>query len=345
MSRGGRRRLRRAAAALALGAGWLGVGASPVAADPPGPTHYVSTVTEVRAADGGDVPVDVEVLGGDAFLRVAVAPGTTLEVPGYEGEPYVRIGPDGTVEVNHRAPSHWLNVDRYVGSGTRVPPDADAAADPDWRQVADGGVYAWHDHRIHYMAPSLPAAVDPDVVAVQHVQDWQVPLLVDDREVVVSGRLAWAPGPSPLVAVAGLLVAATAAIGLTARRPGLAGVLVASVGAAALAGAAADRITTPPGAEHDPVLLVLPLLALTLLAAAAGLGRRQPGRAGWLRAAAGLPLLVWGAVQAAVLVRPLAPGLLPVGLTRVVVAAAVVAGLTALAAGLPTAVTAGPARR
>ena len=34
-------------------------------------------------------------------------------VEGYEGEPYVRIQPDGTVEINQDSPSFYLNQDRF----------------------------------------------------------------------------------------------------------------------------------------------------------------------------------------------------------------------------------------
>ncbi|MEX0952281.1 MAG: hypothetical protein WDZ26_00455, partial [Nitriliruptoraceae bacterium] len=98
-------------------------------ADAAGPTHHRSTVTAVTAEDGGAVPIEVEVIGGDAFLVLRSHPGVTVEVPGYEDEPYLRIGADGVIEVNERSPALWLNEERY---GASLPAGVDADAPPRW---------------------------------------------------------------------------------------------------------------------------------------------------------------------------------------------------------------------
>ncbi len=131
----------------------LAVGAAPAAADPAGPTNYTSSVTGVDPATDA---IDVEVRGGDAFVVLTAAPGTTVEVAGYDGEPFLRIGPDGTVERNEASPARWLNEARYGARDTAVPPEASSDAPPRWEPVADGGTYAWHDHRVHWMSPALP---------------------------------------------------------------------------------------------------------------------------------------------------------------------------------------------
>ena len=120
-------------AAVALAAAALGA-PLPAAADSARPTNYRSEVTSIEPPNGG---VSADVVGGDAFLRIEAAPGVTVEVPGYEGEPYVRIGADGTVEVNRNSPSYWVNEDRF---GARaVPPELR------WTPtgLADGGG-RWH---------------------------------------------------------------------------------------------------------------------------------------------------------------------------------------------------------
>lgn len=97
----------------------------PAWADPAAPTHYRSTVTDVRVdeLDGrtsalepevDPTTIDVAVMGGDAFMVVRAA-GRRVEIPGYDGEPYVRFHADGRVEVNERSPAHWLNDARYGG--------------------------------------------------------------------------------------------------------------------------------------------------------------------------------------------------------------------------------------
>lgn len=156
-------------------------------------TNYDSTVTEAPALEG----VEWAVYGGDALLSVTNTTDTALTVFGYDGEPYLRIGPDG-VWRNQRSPAAYLNEDRY-GQVT-LPPDADADAPPDWERVSDQASHAWHDHRIHFMAPRRPAAIDenPDVEqVVPGYERWEVPFAHGETEYVVAGELSWVPAPSP----------------------------------------------------------------------------------------------------------------------------------------------------
>lgn len=74
------------------------------------------------------------VLANDALLEVTNRSGQELEVPGYDGEPYLRIGPDGVWE-NRNSPAVYLNTDRYAQ--TPVPAGVSADADPDWVRVGD----------------------------------------------------------------------------------------------------------------------------------------------------------------------------------------------------------------
>ena len=305
----------------------LALPAGPAFADPAGPTHYRSTVTGVSAADGGPVPVEIDILGGDAFLVLRAAPGTTVEVPGYEGEPYLRIGPDGAVEVNERSPARWLNDARYGGADVEVPALADADAPPTWVPAASDGEYAWHDHRVHFMSPSLPPGIDPGVDEAQEVLTWEVPLRVDGRDVVVSGQLAWVPGPGPAPSVVALLVLLAAVhLGLL-RRPRWVGPVIAAAAVGALAVGAAGNLGLPAGAEGDLALVVLPIGALVVVAVGEVLGRRHEPARSLLVPAAGLPLAVWGVLQFGALTRPIVPSLLPVVVVRgsVVVVSAVAA--------------------
>jgi hypothetical protein len=325
-------------------------GADPAAADPAGPTHYDSRVTAVEADEGvqGDLPASFEVLGGDAFLVVRADPGAVVEVPGYEGEPYVRIGADGTVEVNQRSPSRWINDERYETSAEGAPGDVAVDAPPRWEVVGSGGQYAWHDHRIHWMAPSLPRQVDPAAGTPQAVQDWTVPVVVDGEPVTVVGELVWLPGPSPLVPALLVLAAIALAAVLAWRAVGAVPVAVAGAAVLALATGASSLIGLPTGADGDLFLLVLPVLALALAAVGLAIARRDarapaagspagaaPGdrvRGLLIGAAAGLPLLVWAVLQAGALLRPMVPGPWPAGVVRVVVTVVSAAGLAGLLA-------------
>jgi hypothetical protein len=314
--------------------------ASPAAADPAGPTHYDSRLTGVEPADA---PVSFEILGGDAFLVVRAAPGTEVEVPGYGDEPYVRIAPDGTVEVNQRSPSRWENDARYGAAELEVPADADVEAPPRWEVVASEGEYAWHDHRIHWMSPSLPRQVDPAAGTPQPVADWAVPLLVDGEEVTVTGELLWLPGPSPAVPVGVVLLAVAAGMALGWTRPGWVPAVLGVGGLLTLATGVSKNLGLPPGADGEPFLVVLPVLALGVVAAGVGLVRRAGGgavRGRSIAAAGGVPLLVWAVLQAGALTRPVVPGALPVGAVRVVLALAIAAGIAGLLVAARTALAA-----
>lgn len=311
----------------------LVVTAGPAAADPAGPTHYQSTIVAIDAE--GDVPVTVEIMGGDAYLVLRVPPGVQVEVPGYEGEPYLRVLADGTVQINERSPARWLNDARY-GEGdpnVEVPAGADAQAPPDWRHAADGGVYAWHDHRIHWMSPSLPRHVDPTAGTPQPVQDWEVPLLVDGVPVTVRGELVWLPGPSPAgpVALVGGLVLVMVALAVI--RPDRVPWMVLGGALATGAASLASNVGLPPGADGDAALVILPLLALALAALGLRLTSREEGwRGPLIGAAGGVPLLVWGILKSGALTRPIVPPPLPTGLVRFITALALAIGVAAAVA-------------
>ena len=301
----------------------------PAAADPAGPTHFRSTVTEIVAADDQPVALEVEILGGDAFLVVRAAPGTEVDVPGYEAEPYVRIAADGTVEVNTRSPARWLNDARFGAADVDVPPLADADAPPEWERVAQDGHYAWYDHRIHFMSPALPPTVDVSRNEPQQVLEWTVPLVVDGRDVEVRGVLDWVPGPSPALPVGAVLLAVAAGVWSSLRRES--GLSVAIAVGAVLTGVVGltSSVGLPPGADAEPALVVLPALAGGVLVAARIWCRRDAGRSSWLVPAAALPIAIWGVIQWGSLTRPIVPGPLP---SELVLATTAVAFGTAAAA-------------
>jgi len=217
--------------------------AAPAAsADGTGPTNFESLVDSVQPAPPG---VEVEVLGGDSFLQVRAPRGTEVDIPGYDGEPYLRIDAEGRVHRNARSSATYLNSSRD-GTGVELPDDVSARAEPRWVRVGDGGEVAWHDHRIHWMVSQAPTVGNDRVV-----QTWSVPMVVDGSEVEVSGRLLllddevpWAAG----VAVAGLIGSLVLASRPRWRIPLLAG---ASLVALAL-GVAAGCSRPPPGPAAAP---------------------------------------------------------------------------------------------
>lgn len=175
-------------------------------------TNYVSTLRSAPEAPG----VTFEVYGNDEYLSVTNNSDTELTVLGYEGEPYLRVGPDGVFE-NVRSEAAYLNDDRF--QRVEVPETADNDADPEWVRVGDGPTWLWHDHRAHWMSPVPPPNVQADPGA-EHVvfDEWSVPVLIGDQAAEVTGDLRWVPGtsPWPWLAVA-LLLTLPALAGLRTR--------------------------------------------------------------------------------------------------------------------------------
>ncbi|WP_138758358.1 hypothetical protein [Modestobacter altitudinis] len=244
--------------------------------------------------------VSVRLLDFGDQLEVDNPTGTELAVPGYTGEPYLRIGPEG-VWRNALSPATWLNLDRY--GRTRVPADVDDAAAPRWEQVSTQPRYAWHDHRTHWMSEGrLPPVVAADPGSPHTISRWTVPMTYGGADVDVTGELTWSPPPPGWLVwpLHGLLLVGTVLAGWWARGPRpLAAVLVLSATAALV-----HAVTTPAPAvsvaSHTGAVVsaLLPAL-LVVLTAAVGVRAALRGRgvltglaavvAGWLLLVEGLP--------------------------------------------------------
>ncbi len=175
-------------------------------------TNYRSQVTGEP-----DVPgVSWQIYGSDEFLSVTNASDTELTVLGYEGEPYLRVGPEGVFE-NRASAATYQNTDRYADIG-ELPPDVGVNEEPRWQRVSGANSYLWHDHRAHWMSRNLPPSVtDPSVETV--VQRWEVPFMIGGGERLVEGELRWIPPPSAAVWLAvALLLTLTALLGLRSLR-------------------------------------------------------------------------------------------------------------------------------
>ncbi len=149
-----------------------------------------------RIAEAPDVPgMTWRIYNGDEYLGVSNQADVELTVLGYRGEPYLRIGPDGTF-ANTNSEAWYLNRDRF--GATAIPAGLDPDAAPEWEQVSTRPVYAWHDHRIHWMGLTLPPQLTDTSVESQ-ILTWEVPVLVNGEPDVVSGALYWVPGSNPVV--------------------------------------------------------------------------------------------------------------------------------------------------
>jgi hypothetical protein len=186
-----------------------------------GNPNFRSIITAVAPrADG----VKLDVLSGDDRLELINQSKLPVVVYGYNPvpEPYARILPDGTVEVNRDSPAAYLNADRY-DNGVKVPAGVDGEGAPRWQLVDKTGRFEWHDHRIHYMATGTPPQVKDKGVKTK-VFDWKVPVRVGATAGAIRGELFWVPrdssGPpvGAIVGFAALLIVGGALVVLTRRR-------------------------------------------------------------------------------------------------------------------------------
>ncbi|HTD58916.1 MAG TPA: hypothetical protein VK672_08480, partial [Solirubrobacteraceae bacterium] len=107
-------------------------------------------------------------------------------VLGAAGEPFLRIGPEGT-SANVRSPT-WQRTGKAEVTTTAPPVDAKAA--PAWQTQSSTPSYAWIEFRA---AP--PASEPPRATARTRatVRRWAVPLRRGAARVVVGGSIEWIP--------------------------------------------------------------------------------------------------------------------------------------------------------
>ncbi|CAN5542240.1 hypothetical protein BH10ACT3_BH10ACT3_14450 [soil metagenome] len=221
------------------------------------PSNFESVIDSVEPSPPG---VQVDVVGGASFFPVTAAPGTKVEIQGYDGEPYLRIDADGKVQENRRSAAAYLNV-RRNGDVSRMPADVSSDATPEWTTIATDGRVAWHDHRIHWMA-----AEPPKIPAGGVVQEWIVPMTVDSTAVVVSGRLLHHQNVFPWAAI--LMVAVAVASWWVSRRHRLRAPLLLAASLVAFGLAIAVHVRNPPGAQASPLPMILPVVAAVAALAA-----------------------------------------------------------------------------
>ncbi len=302
-----------AAAGLVVLASVLVGGATPAGASTFTPTNWRSEVVSVTPDDGG---ATVEVVGGDAAMQVAVEPGHSVTVLGYQEEPYLRVTDDGSAEVNVRSPAYWLNRSRF-GSGP-VPDSASADAEPDWQPENGTRVLVWHDHRMHAMAGSAS------------LRDWRIDLIVDDQPVVVEGTLDRLPSPSPLPAAVVAVMVAVAVLFVGRRRAGLtAAISGVGAGAIALTIAGGQWLATPAalGREVGPLLVAAAAIVIGVVAVVTSGRVRLVATLASLALAAG-----WTAIELSVVTGAIVPGRVPETAARLGVGAVI--GLILSGAGL-----------
>ena len=312
-------------------------------ADAPDGTDYRTEVTAVTPARPG---LTVRAVEAGARLELTNTGDRPVEVIGYSGEPYLRVGPDGVYE-NRRSPSTYLN--RTLAGDTRIPAEADPAAPPDWRRVDGSTSVRWHDQRALWRESAPPPQVRAAPDREHRVRNWVVPLRADGEPLEIRGTLDWVPPPDAytwwVAATLGLL--AVGALGLlpAASAPGARA--LAAVGGLLVAGGVAGVVYSvgrelDAGADGVGGLLtgllggqVWPLLTgLGAIAAGVHALARRPA-ADFAVALAGACLALFaGVANAAVFARAVAPVPWPATTARVLVAATLITGAGALAAGV-----------
>lgn len=173
--------------------------------------NYRSNITQITP----DLPgLHLEVLEFADRLLLRNQTGKTVTVYGYQNEPYARVLADGAVEVNEHSPAFYLNENFY--GDVNVPSSASPTAKPDWVLVDRTGQFEWHDHRIHYMSPALPAQVK-DKSKRTKIFNWQVPIAVGSKPAAVDGQLFWVPEQgtkTPVAAIVALVLIVLAGLAL-----------------------------------------------------------------------------------------------------------------------------------
>lgn len=192
------RALRRAAAAL------MAVVACGIVAAPPASAHTIGGVaaTNYRSEIMSITPAAPGVILRirDLGRRLELENRTTddVVVQGYQGEPYLRVGPAGVFE-NVRSPSLYQNkITTGSAALVQLPPEADPTAPPDWHRRGGGSTVSWRDHRVRWEGADPPAVRANPGIAQTVVPRWTVDLRkgADQAPIAIAGRISWVPGPA-----------------------------------------------------------------------------------------------------------------------------------------------------
>ena len=181
-----------AAAAIVI----VGLTASPAAAHTisgPRPSNYRSRVVAIAPATPG---ISARVVDLGARLELTNRSSTEITVLGYEGEPYLRVGPNGVFE-NLHSQATYINRSRQGGT-VPLGVDTTPTATPQWKKISDGHTARWHDHRIHWMGGQLPPPVAQSPGSFHHLSQQNIVLERNGERIAISVSLDWVPGPSGL---------------------------------------------------------------------------------------------------------------------------------------------------
>ena len=189
------RRLGAGLGALALGGALVLAGAGPASAHTgnhlPDSKYYNSVITSESPQVQG---LDLSLIKSGESITLTNNTGKTVEVSGYTGEEYLRFDAQGVWQ-NNNSLSSFLNGSLVINGFAQQLSQNQGNKPPDWKKIADGNTYSWHDHRMHWMAQERPPMVAADPHNPHKVFEWSMDLTVDGTPVVVKGTLSWLGSP------------------------------------------------------------------------------------------------------------------------------------------------------
>ena len=157
------------------------------------PTNYLSTIDSLHP----DVPgITLKVVDLGTRLQLTNTTAHDVVVLGYDGEPYLRVGPRGVFQ-NARSPATYINRTLNLANAQAPPKSADPTAPPKWEKLGSGDTVRWHDHNAHYMGTSEPPVVQRDHDHRHVIDKYTVEMRWNGQDVVARGRIVWVPPPSP----------------------------------------------------------------------------------------------------------------------------------------------------
>lgn len=295
-------------------------GAHGVASDDAPASNYRSTVIDTPSLDG----VSIRMIDAGAQLELVNVGDDEVVVLDYDGQPYLRIGPDGVFE-NQNSPAAYLN--RSSDASATIPTGI-GDGPPVWLRVSGERSFRWHDHRAHWMGGDPPLVVArPD--QRQTVSEWAVPLRVGERQVDVTGVTEWVPGPAsaPWLLLVVAVTGGIAALALRGHPRTAIGLAILMIGSASIAVVVGSWQSSAESALGKAPVLALPFLVISVLIGALAMARARPQDSMVLAAGAGATVALTTALSSADwLTRSQLPTALPPVAARLAVSVSIGAG-------------------
>ena len=174
-----------------------------------GATDYTSSIVSVSPATPG---LSISIIENSSRFELTNRTGQDVTIAGYDGEPYLRVLADGTVQQNRLSPSVGINAVRQASQAV-VPSYANPDAAPEWVTQPGTSTVRWHEHVLHEPEITVPAVrAHPDLA--QRIATWTVTMTVGTTPTTVAGVLNYQPGPSSTASWAVVAVALLATLGL-----------------------------------------------------------------------------------------------------------------------------------